>query len=173
MADVIQNQTPINPGNSGGPLFNNDMEMVGINSFGDAEGEGLNYAVAFTSFTKFIDDYKTSLTKPKSRPKRKESEPEDWTKKGTPLDIDEDGEIDVLAYDTNYDGNIDLLISLDGETFCRDTNHDGEIDQLWFQREIDGVISIVKEIDKDFDGEYDERHYDSGADGTVEKIEKL
>ena len=45
-ATVIQTQTPINPGNSGGPLFDDAGRIVGINTFGRAQTEGLNFAVS-------------------------------------------------------------------------------------------------------------------------------
>ena len=45
-ATVIQTQTPINPGNSGGPLIDDNGSIVGINSFGRAETQGLNFAVS-------------------------------------------------------------------------------------------------------------------------------
>lgn len=45
-ATVIQTQTPINPGNSGGPLIDDSGNIVGINSFGVAQAQGLNFAVS-------------------------------------------------------------------------------------------------------------------------------
>lgn len=45
-ATVIQTQTPINPGNSGGPLIDDNGNIVGINSFGVAQAQGLNFAVS-------------------------------------------------------------------------------------------------------------------------------
>src|SRR5665213_2645903 len=52
-ATVIQTQTPINPGNSGGPLIDNDLQIVGINSF-KSEGEGLNFAVSADDINSFL-----------------------------------------------------------------------------------------------------------------------
>lgn len=45
-AKVIQTQTPINGGNSGGPLFDSTGVVVGINSFGDDNAQGLNFAIS-------------------------------------------------------------------------------------------------------------------------------
>lgn len=50
---VIQTQTPINPGNSGGPLLDDQMRVVGINSF-KSDGEGLNFAVAADEVQAFL-----------------------------------------------------------------------------------------------------------------------
>src|SRR5690606_14286963 len=52
-ATVIQTQTPINPGNSGGPLINDDLEIIGVNSF-KADGEGLNFAVSADDVKAFL-----------------------------------------------------------------------------------------------------------------------
>jgi S1-C subfamily serine protease len=52
-ATVIQTQTPINPGNSGGPLIDNNLEIVGINSF-KSDGEGLNFAVSADDIKAFL-----------------------------------------------------------------------------------------------------------------------
>jgi S1-C subfamily serine protease len=55
IADVIQTQTPINPGNSGGPLFDNEGNLIGINTFISA-GEGMHWAVAVSEIKKFVGD---------------------------------------------------------------------------------------------------------------------
>jgi S1-C subfamily serine protease len=59
-ADIIQTQTPINPGNSGGPLLGDSGNLIGINTFKDTGGEGLNFAVS-------VDDVKKFLARPGSR----------------------------------------------------------------------------------------------------------
>lgn len=52
--DVIQTQTPINPGNSGGPLLNDAGDIVGLNTFGDNNAQGINFAVAATEIRRFV-----------------------------------------------------------------------------------------------------------------------
>ena len=41
-ATVIQTQTPINSGNSGGPLLDDDVTVIGVNTFLLPEKQGLN-----------------------------------------------------------------------------------------------------------------------------------
>jgi hypothetical protein len=53
-ATVIQTQTPINPGNSGGPLLDDSGRLIGINSFGYTDSQGLNYAVAIDEIHAFL-----------------------------------------------------------------------------------------------------------------------
>lgn len=65
-ATVIQTQTPINPGNSGGPLLNDTMQLVGVNTYGKSDAQGMNYAVS-------VDDVKRFIAEPGRQPGRKAS----------------------------------------------------------------------------------------------------
>lgn len=49
----IQTDTPISPGNSGGPLFQGDR-VVGVNTWGRTDGQGLNFAVHYTELRDFL-----------------------------------------------------------------------------------------------------------------------
>lgn len=53
-ANVVQTQTPISPGNSGGPLLNNEGEIIGVNSFGNEQGQAMNFSVSVEDVRNFI-----------------------------------------------------------------------------------------------------------------------
>jgi len=53
-ADVIQTQTPISSGSSGGPLLNDAGALVGVNSFGDGDGQNMNFAISLGEINAFI-----------------------------------------------------------------------------------------------------------------------
>jgi hypothetical protein len=53
-ATVIQTQTPINPGNSGGPLVDDDVAVIGVNTFLLPEKQGLNFAISAGEVKRFL-----------------------------------------------------------------------------------------------------------------------
>ena len=61
----VQTDAPINPGNSGGPLFNEYAEIVGINTMGIRESQGLGFAipvdVVLERYEKIREDLKNIL----------------------------------------------------------------------------------------------------------------
>jgi hypothetical protein len=72
-ADVIQTQTPINPGNSGGPLLSDDGRMIGVNSFGDPQAQGLNFAVSVSDVRAFLAARSSAIASTKT-PQQKPAE---------------------------------------------------------------------------------------------------
>ncbi|MEG3619413.1 trypsin-like peptidase domain-containing protein [Magnetovibrio sp. PR-2] len=69
----IQTDAPINPGNSGGPLFLGNR-VVGMNTWGRNDGEGLNFSVHYSQLMNFMNDhlagYSVSPAGPKKEVKR-------------------------------------------------------------------------------------------------------
>lgn len=55
--NLIQTDAPINPGNSGGPLFNVDVELVGLVNSG-ADGDGLGFAVNAGQVIEFLTKFR-------------------------------------------------------------------------------------------------------------------
>ena len=57
--DYVQTDAAINPGNSGGPLLNVRGEVVGMNTAGFREAEGINFAISFKSLASIAAAMKT------------------------------------------------------------------------------------------------------------------
>jgi S1-C subfamily serine protease len=49
LVDLIQTDAAINPGNSGGPLLNAAGEVVGINTLGSTQAQGIGFAISINS----------------------------------------------------------------------------------------------------------------------------
>jgi S1-C subfamily serine protease len=151
-ATVIQTQTPINPGNSGGPLLDDNLQVIGINSF-VSDGEGLNFAVSAEDVNSFLARTGDRRTTPVEKPKDCKSVAVDERPlkdiKGTEylMDSDCDGKGDyqlevpdskkepiVVSMDDDGDGKIDTLIFDDG--------HDGKPDLAMYDTDGNGKLDM-------------------------------
>lgn len=176
-ADVVQTQTPITTGNSGGPLFTQEGKILGLNAFGDPEFQSINFAVSAEELRSFA----LSLSKlPKTKKKLSVSSiilpnPSTW-KIIDEFDMNEDGRIDAVAYDTDGDGKLDLAEF--------DLNYDGISDQYEYDIFDDEKFSLLYlpatsdfyaewQIDSDNDGEYDLKAVDKNDDGLPDRIEQM
>lgn len=167
-ADVLQTQTPINPGNSGGPLLDDQGKMVGVNSFGDVEADGLNYAVAATTVKNFIESI--SIKNPSAG--LVNSDPailgsydtnDDGYLDTWHLDYDRNGILDCVKIDTNFDGEIDVAFI--------DKNENEIAEMILDYVAVDGKTVLVISIDENEDGIRDQIAYDYDMDGNIDKVE--
>jgi hypothetical protein len=164
-ADVIQTQTPINPGNSGGPLISSNGKLIGINSFGQPDSPGLNYAVAFTSVKEFLDSKTSVLVSKKNSSKTKGGECEHTTNSdGWPLAICDD--------DNN---GINDRFVLDGREFRSyldvyyDRNENSVNEMMLRVVELeDGDAWIIK-FDSEETGSWTKTGVDYDKDGNVDE----
>ncbi len=53
-SNLVQHTAPINPGNSGGPLFNLAGQVVGVNTLGIPEAQGLFFAIPTNSVQRIV-----------------------------------------------------------------------------------------------------------------------
>jgi S1-C subfamily serine protease len=148
-ADVVQTQTPINPGNSGGPLVNENGKLVGVNSF-KGDGEGINFAVAFTEIEKFLERAPAQSPEKQKSICQADLVAEYRSKK-------DDGA--VMLYDRDCNGIPDLSLyrpdSNLGDTIIdHDDNEDSRVDGTIIDKGSDGHWNYSF-WDADFDGEFD------------------
>lgn len=146
-ATVVQTQTPINPGNSGGPLLDDQLRIVGINSF-VGEGEGLNFAVS-------AEDVKSFLARSQDRFAAKQAAActEDKVLEERPLTRTKGVE---QLLDTDCDG--------EGDTILATPRSKREPVTATFDDDGDGLFDTVF-LDHDRDGEVDEALYDTDGNG--------
>ena len=151
-ATVIQTQTPINPGNSGGPLIDDNLQVVGINSF-KGEGEGLNFAVSAEDVNAFLARTADRLTQPIGPPKDCKSKTlaERVSKDPAGMEYDVDADCDgyadyrsiiptsrreaiMVLYDDDGDGKLDSAVF--------DKNHDGKPESGLYDTDGDGEFDM-------------------------------
>ena len=173
-AKTIQIQVPINPGNSGGPLFNEDSELIGVNTF-TSEGENLNFAIAVDDLIEFINEVKQEDVESKYIQKKKKGNT--WIQKKSDKnkksgiskkypnakesDLNKNGITDVWQLHENKDGNFEKALM--------DLNEDGIIEVVALDENEDNNYEILF-YDIDLDGNPDEAEYDENEDGTMDFI---
>jgi S1-C subfamily serine protease len=169
-ATVIQTQTPLNPGNSGGPLLNDNLEIVGVNSF-IGEGEGLNYAVS-------AEDVKSFLARTEDRMVRTTNaaagDCEAVVLKARQT-ADPKG-VEKLI-DTDCDGAGDVILSRPDSrrhplTLWRDEDGDGKFDAMYFDEGQDGSFETAL-YDTDGDGKPDTRGFFRKGEDEPYRWEKI
>ncbi len=154
-ADVIQTQTPINPGNSGGPLFDDAGRLIGVNSFGDGESQGLNFAVSVREARRFLAAAENRYAEA--------TDVEEPAEECTPA---------VLFSGRNESDTADLRLT---DYDCDDYP---EVAEVWFDdASIGYAVQIDTDrdgrwekavVDRDGDGKWDYSLYDTDADGLVD-----
>jgi S1-C subfamily serine protease len=157
-ADVIQTQTPISHGSSGGPLLNDQGTLIGVNSFFNKNGQGLNFAVSIGDVKKFLSQSndRLALTKVTSNPvstKGKCESKEIYRGKS------KDGLNDVISIDTSCKGKIDFeyiypLNQSDPMYIQMDRNGDGFMDVMVFSPNRDEKFDMSF-WDTDFNHKWD------------------
>jgi hypothetical protein len=168
-ATVIQTQTPINPGNSGGPLINDNLEIIGVNSF-KADGEGLNFAVS-------ADDVKAFLArkgdrKPLKAIAKKTCEPVDISmeKLKDPAGVE-------YETDDNCDGKGDYVTFVPDDEkepieVYIDDNGDGEVDTIMFDIGRDDTFDVML-FDTDHNGKFDARSFYRDGEDEPYRVERI
>ena len=53
--NLIQHTAPINPGNSGGPLFNQAGDVIGVNTLGVPEAQGIFFAIPSNTVDRIVN----------------------------------------------------------------------------------------------------------------------
>lgn len=165
-ATVIQTQTPINPGNSGGPLLDDNLNVVGINSF-VGEGEGLNFAISAEDVKSFLartqDRVVQAATKAAAQKceRRALDKIENKNPKGVALSVDDDcdGKVDfLLVIPDSKRHPIQAIFDEDGDgiydTVFYDDGHDGQYDTALYDTDGNGKPDMRGDIRKGEDEPY-------------------
>ena len=167
VADVIQTQTPINPGNSGGPLLNDSGELIGLNSFGNTSGEGVNFALALSTINSFLEAQDNTI--------RKEIPPALLDKLLYSLDTNNNGNPDTYFWDDNNNGVPDEVgedLDEDGavEKIKIDENENGIFELTIFWTILEGQTVAIYEFDKNEDGSVEAKLVDLDLDGNPDQV---
>jgi S1-C subfamily serine protease len=174
-AQVIQVQTPINPGNSGGPLLDSNAFLIGINTFKEEGGDGLNFAVSLDTINSFLsrdgDRLNAKVTKKLS------CQPVMSGDRYFRASEDVYGDSYNQDYDVDCDGKVDTIVRMPIDEAhpsiaYYDSNKDGKEDIVFFSITRDDQITFSL-MDSNFDGIYDFRGIHKNGNAVPEKFEAI
>jgi S1-C subfamily serine protease len=140
---IIQTKNSISSGNSGGPLVNDNLELVGLNTFSNTKGQNLNFAVSVDDIADFIANKKSSaiaLNTDRTKMKYK-----------------------VLEVKNGFDTNKTPIA-----TYYMDSNNNGIVDLVAIDVGRKGVFNYYL-FDSNEDGKFEKKAYDKDGDGIVER----
>lgn len=144
---IIKSQTSISSGNSGGPLVNKEMQLLGLMTYSDTQGQNLNFSVSIKDIKDFLQQPSDSITNKKYLAKKsKNMKDTSLTSSSHSVTVlkemkvyDLDGSPMVLRkVDTNGNGIPDQIYL--------DTNSDNFWDRIYYDRDEDGLIGTWKDF---------------------------
>ncbi len=129
---IIQHSIPSSSGSSGGPLVNEKMELLGINAFSNTQGQNLNFAISIVDIRHFLEDKseKTNQAIATNLNSLNQYILESGYKKEKTL-----GYIKIAKLDLNNNGIVDALLF--------DTDNDGKWNLIKYDKDEDGIIEKV------------------------------
>jgi S1-C subfamily serine protease len=185
VATVVQIQTPISGGSSGGPLLSDAGRIIGVNSFGLTDGEGLNFAISVKEVARFVNTAPRGTeprgTAPRAAPASAPAPgqsvlatPPGCEKRMLPAFQTKNGYW-VQPYDTNCNGKADIYLAA----------KQGEDDAARYFIDKDEDDFVEAEFYPNYEGKYDlwvyfDRNdeiemigYDYDRDGKIDKYKKI
>ena len=141
--------------------------MVGVNSFGDTDGQNLNFAIAIDHVKKILKPCKKTKVSKNNLVQKKD--------KYIEHDHNKNGVIDTWYYDSDNNGKIDTAYVDDDENgeieaVLVDDNENGKWDYSFFDDKEKNLSTIY--FDTDEDGKIDKIGIDYGIDGTIDNGKK-
>jgi len=139
---IIQTKNSISSGNSGGPLVDENLNLVGINTFSNIKGQNLNYAVSIYDIKKFLE-----------------------TKHSDNIDHNQSDKIVYKILDIKKGHNTSGIKLV---TYFMDSNNNNIVDLVAIDVNDDGIKNYFL-FDNNEDGIYDKKAYDKDGDGIIER----
>ena len=159
---VIQTQTPINPGNSGGPLLSDSGAIIGVNSFGSTDMQGVNFAVAVDEVQRFLASAGSRYAPTAAASPKASSHEANSSKCNSPIIYqgrNKANDADIITYDLFCDGKTTFERKYPDDTSLPymavvDRNEDGTEDMIVFDFSRKGQWQVSLN-DTNFNGAWD------------------